>query len=128
MTETADTTLPIQQLALANEAFREVVKTGSKLQVVLMAIPEGEDIGAESHEGHDQVLVFVQGTGKAVIGGVETEVRAGDLSFVSSGQHHNFINTGTGPLKLYTLYGPPEHPPGTHHDDKAQAEAAEHDH
>ncbi len=128
MAEIDAATLPILDLALANEQFRNVVKTGSKLQTVLMSIPEGEEIGAEEHEGHDQVLVFVQGTGKAVIGSEEREVKAGDLAFVASGTFHNFINTGQGPLKLYTLYGPPEHAPGTEHDTRAEAEADEHDH
>lgn len=128
MAEQNETTLPIVDLTRANDAFRDVVKTGKYLQVVLMTIPEGGEIGAESHEGHDQVLVFVEGTGKAVIGGTETEVKAGDLSFVASGTHHNFVNTGKGPLRLYTLYGPPEHPAGTHHDTRADADADEHDH
>lgn len=128
MAEIDKTTFPVVDLALANDAFRDVIKTGRNLQVVLMTIPEGGEIGAESHEGHDQVLVFVEGTGKAVIGDVETQVKAGDLSFVASGAYHNFINTGQGPLKLYTLYGPPEHPAGTEHADKAASDADEHDH
>lgn len=112
MKETEQTTVPIVHLAKTNDKFRKVVMTGNKTQVVLMAVPEGEDIGAEAHEGHDQVLVFVEGTGKAQIGGIESNVKEGDLSFVPSGVHHNFINTGTGPLKLYTLYSPPEHEAG----------------
>ncbi|MEO0420895.1 MAG: cupin domain-containing protein [Pseudomonadota bacterium] len=128
MAERSTPTFPIVDLALANEQFRDVIKTGTKLQVVLMSIPEGEEIGAEAHEGHDQVLVFVQGTGKAVLGEEEREVGAGDLAFVTSGTYHNFINTGSGPLKLYTLYGPPEHPAGTEHATRAEAEADEHDH
>jgi mannose-6-phosphate isomerase-like protein (cupin superfamily) len=128
MTETDKTTFAIHQMALDNTDFRKVVKTGSKMQVVLMAVPAGEEIGAEEHEGHDQVLIFVEGEGKAVIGGVETAVSAGDLTFVSSGTHHNFINTGEGYLKLYTMYAPPEHEAGTEHHTKAQADAAEHDH
>ncbi|MEO0974092.1 MAG: cupin domain-containing protein [Pseudomonadota bacterium] len=126
MAEIDAPTLPILTLALANEKFRDVVKTGTLLQVVLMSIPPGEEIGAEAHEGHDQVLVFVEGTGKAVIGGEERAVQAGDLAFVASGMFHNFINTGDGPLKLYTLYGPPEHAAGTEHATRAQAEADEH--
>ena len=128
MTELDRTTFPIHQMALDNTAYRKVLKTGGNLQVVLMAIPEGEEIGAEEHEGHDQVLVFVEGQGKAVIGGSEAPVAAGDLSFVRSGTHHNFINTGSGYLKLYTFYAPPEHPAGTAHATKAEADAAEHDH
>ncbi|MEM9384505.1 MAG: cupin domain-containing protein [Pseudomonadota bacterium] len=128
MAERSTPTFPVVGLALANEQFRDVIKTGTKLQVVLMSIPEGEEIGAEAHEGHDQVLVFVEGTGKAVLGGEERVVKAGDLAFVASGTYHNFINIGTGPLKLYTLYGPPEHSAGTEHGTRAEAEADEHDH
>jgi len=116
------------QLARENEEFRRVVMTGDKMQVVLMSIPAGEEIGAETHEGHDQVLVFVQGSGKAQIGGVETPVADGDLSFVPSGAHHNFINDGDGPLKLYTMYAPPEHPPGVQHATREEAEADEQGH
>ena len=95
------------------------------MQVVLMAIPEGGEIGAETHEGHDQVLIFVEGRGKALIGESETSVGEGDLSFVPSGVYHNFINNGSGPLKLYTMYSPPEHEPGIEHESKAEADANE---
>jgi mannose-6-phosphate isomerase-like protein (cupin superfamily) len=125
MKETDEFTLPIVQMAKDNDAFRRVVMTGEKMQVVLMAIPEGEEIGAETHEGHDQVLVFVDGTGKAVIGDTETPVGAGQLSFVPSGTYHNFINDGVGPLKLYTLYSPPEHEAGLTHGTKLEAEVSD---
>ncbi len=126
MKETDKTTLPIVQMAKDNDDFRKVVKTGGKMQVVLMAIPAGSEIGAETHEGHDQVLIFVEGSGKAMIGDTETAVREGDLSFVPSGAYHNFINDGAGPLKLYTMYAPPEHDAGVRHGTKAEADAAEH--
>ena len=113
-------------MAKDNDDFRKVVLTGENTQVVLMAIPEGTDIGAETHEGHDQVLIFVQGTGKARIGKTETSVGEGDLSFVPSGVYHNFINDGAGPLKLYTTYSPREHEAGVQHKTKAEADAAEH--
>ncbi len=125
MMETDETTLPIVRMARENDQFRKVVMTGDKMQVVLMAIPEGEEIGAETHEGHDQVLIFVEGTGKAKIGKTVTPVGEGHLSFVPSGVHHNFVNDGRGPLKLYTLYSPPEHDPGLEHRTKAEAGAAE---
>ena len=112
MKETEQTPVPIVEMAKSNDMYRKVVMTGEKTQVVLMAIQQGEDIGGETHEGHDQVLVFVAGTGKAKIGDTETTVKAGDLSFVPSGAFHNFVNTGDGPLKLYTLYSPPEHEAG----------------
>lgn len=125
MTETNRTTLPIVEMAKANTEFREVVHTGDKMQIVLMAIPEGGEIGAETHEGHDQVLVFVEGEGRATIGDTETRVKAGDLSFVPASTYHNFVNTGPGMLKLYTAYAPPEHAPGTEHATKAEADAEE---
>lgn len=122
MTETEQTTLPIVQMAKNNDEFRKVVMTGEKMQVVLMSIPEGGEIGGETHEGHDQVLIFVDGRGKAKIGETETPVSAGHLSFVPSGVYHNFINDGPGPLRLYTMYSPPEHEPGTEHKTKADAD------
>jgi len=123
MSEISKTTLPIVQMAKDNDEFRNVILTGEETQVVLMAIPEGGEIGGESHEGHDQILVFVQGQGKAKIGEAEVPVKEGDLSFVPSGTYHNFVNTGSGPLKLFTTYSPPEHEPGTEHATKAQADA-----
>ena len=123
MKETDRRTIPIVEMAKSNEDFRKVVMTGDKMQVVLMCVPQGSEIGAETHEGHDQVLVFVAGQGRACIGDAETPVKAGDLSFVPSGAYHNFINDGDGPLKLYTFYAPPEHAPGTEHETKAEAEA-----
>lgn len=128
MSEETRLTLPVVQLAQDNEQFRKVVWTGEKTQLVLMAIPEGADIGAETHEGHDQLLYFVAGSGKAHIGGEEYQVKEGDVSIVPSGVHHNFINTGSGMLKLYTTYCPPEHAPGTEHGSKSEADADEHDH
>ena len=126
MKETDKTTLPIVRMAKENDKFRKVVMTGEKTQLVLMSIPEGQDIGAETHEGHDQVLVFVAGSGKARIGDNETPVREGDLSFVPSGAYHNFVNDGSGPLKLFTTYSPPEHAAGVEHGTKDEAEADEH--
>ena len=128
MKETDKTTQPIVEMAKANDEFRKVVMTGDKMQVVLMAIPAGGEIGGETHEGHDQVLIFVEGEGKAKIGEAETTVKEGDLSFVPSGKFHNFVNTGDTMLKLYTMYAPPEHAAGTEHETKAEAESdpAEH--
>ncbi|BAU58070.1 cupin domain-containing protein [Halorhodospira halochloris] len=120
MSEETRLTLPIAQMALENDKFRKVVWTGEKTQLVVMAIPEGEDIGAETHEGHDQLLYFVAGSGRAEIGSETYEVQEGDVSIVPSGVYHNFINTGSGMLKLYTTYCPPEHAPGTEHADKSE--------
>lgn len=126
MQETEKTTIPIVQMAKENSDYRKVVMTGDKIQVVLMAIPEGGEIGGETHEGHDQVLIFVAGNGSAQIGDTVVPIAEGHLSFVPSGIFHNFINTGQGPLKLYTMYGPPEHEAGTEHATKAEADADEH--
>lgn len=123
MSETQKLTLPVVDLARENEHFRQVIWTGENAQLVLMAIPEGGEIGGEVHEGHDQLLYFVAGTGSAKIGEVEAEVGDGDVSIVPSGTFHNFRNTGTGMLKLFTTYSPPEHDPGTEHDTKAEADA-----
>jgi mannose-6-phosphate isomerase-like protein (cupin superfamily) len=125
MRETRETTLPIVQMAKENDLFRKVVMTGEKMQLVLMAIPEGEEIGGETHQGHDQVLVFVEGSGKAKIGNTETAVREGDMTFVASGVFHNFINDGAGPLRLFTFYSPPEHEAGIEHRTKREADADE---
>jgi len=111
--------------ALKNDDFRRVVATGDHSQIVLMAIEPGSEIGEEVHGHVDQVLVFVEGEGKAVIEGETAPVGLGHLTYVPAGTRHNFINTGDEPLKLYTIYAPPEHEPGTVHHTKADADAAE---
>lgn len=125
MEETTKMTLPIVALARENDEFRKTLWTGDNAQLVLMAIPEGGEIGGEVHEGHDQLLYFVAGSGVAKIGDVETEIGDGDVSIVPSGKFHNFRNTGSGMLKLFTTYSPPEHEPGTEHATKAEADADE---
>ncbi len=122
MSETDKLSLPIMQLAQQNDVFRKVIWTGDKTQLVLMAIPKGGEIGGEVHEGHDQLLYFVEGTGLAQIGDVECEIAQGDVGIVPSGTFHNFRNTGSGMLKLFTTYSPPEHPPSTEHATKHQAD------
>ncbi len=117
--------VPIVKRAMNSDAFRDEVITGKECQVVLMTIQPGEEIGAEVHEGHDQILVFVEGNGQAVLEGQAREVGVNDLVFVHAGVEHNFINTGSRPLRLYTVYAPPEHPAGTRHDTKAEADNAE---
>lgn len=123
MSETTKLTLPVVKLARENDEFRKVLWTGDKTQLVLMAIPEGGEIGGEVHEGHDQLLYFVAGSGVARIGQTECSVAEGDVSIVPSGTFHNFCNTGEGMLKLFTTYSPPEHPPGTEHVTKSEADA-----
>jgi mannose-6-phosphate isomerase-like protein (cupin superfamily) len=113
------------ELAGQNDYFRQTVVTGEHAQVVVMTIQPGEDIGEETHEG-DQILFFVEGECEAVLDGQSSHAGPGDMVFVPAGTLHNFINTGSEPLRLVTTYAPPEHPDGTVHRTKAEAEAAEH--
>ncbi len=116
----------IVALAQKNQNFRQEVVTGTHSQVVLMSIPPGGEIGEETHHDVDQVLVFVSGEGRAVLNDEQSSITANSLCFVPAGTKHNFINTGSSDLKLYTVYAPPEHAPGTVHKTKAEADAAEH--
>ena len=125
MPDTNKNIVPIVKMAMNNDAFRDEVITGKECQVVLMTIQPGEEIGSEVHEDHDQILVFVEGQGQAVLDGQARQIGANDLLFVHAGAEHNFINTGTKPLRLYTVYAPPEHEAGTRHDSKAEADEAE---
>ena len=125
MTDIDKAIAPIVKLAMDNDAFRDEVITGKECQVVLMTIQPGEEIGAEVHDDHDQILVFVEGNGQAVLAGQAREIGANDLVFVHAGVEHNFINTGSKPLRLYTVYAPPEHAAGTRHDSKAAADETE---
>ncbi len=122
-------TLPFNEDILArakgNSFFREVVSTGSHLQVVVMSLPPGREIGEEVHPDVDQVLVFVEGEGVAVLDGRRSPVSPGRLVHVPAGTRHNFVNEGSVDLKLYTVYAPPEHAPGTIHRTKAEADADE---
>jgi mannose-6-phosphate isomerase-like protein (cupin superfamily) len=111
-------------LAQANACFRREILTNEHTQVVLMSIEPGDDIGAEVHSV-DQILIFVSGTGDAVLDGERAAVNAHMLVAVPAGTRHNFINTGRTPLKLFTVYSPPEEAPGTLHRTKAEAVAAE---
>ena len=115
----------ILQEARNNEAFRREILTGEHEQVVVMTIPPGGEIGDEVHPDTDQVLTFVDGTGEARLDGETTGVEPNDLVFVRAGTRHNFVNTGDRPLRLITIYAPPEHDPGTVHQTKAEADAAE---
>lgn len=118
---------PVDVVAVArsNDAFRREVLTGEHEQVVVMTIPPGGEIGDEVHADTDQVLAFVEGTGEAILDGQGSTVEPNDLVFVRAGTRHNFLNTGDGPLRLITIYAPPEHEPGTVHQTKAEADAAE---
>lgn len=111
----------IVELTKANDWFRKEVVTGEHSQVVLMCILPGEEIGEETHTV-DQTLVFVTGSGEAILDGVTEYFDAGDLFFVPAGTKHNFRNTGSESLKLFTVYAPSEHVAGTNHKTKQDAE------
>jgi mannose-6-phosphate isomerase-like protein (cupin superfamily) len=111
--------------AKRNSFFREVVSTGPHAQVVVMSIPPAGEIGEEVHPDVDQVLVFVEGEGVAVLEGQRSPVSSGRLVHVPAGAGHNFVNEGSVDLKLYTVYTAPKHAPGTIHRTKADADADE---
>ncbi len=116
------------RLAAENEDFRRVLYTTERSQLVLMAVQPGDEIGEETHEGVDQVLAFVAGEGEAVVEGRRSPVREGSVVVIPGGTRHNFINTGPAPLKLFTVYSPPEHPDGTIHRTKDEADEYEREH
>jgi mannose-6-phosphate isomerase-like protein (cupin superfamily) len=118
-------TYDIVALTKTNEAFRREVVTGEHSQVVVMTIPPGGEIGEEVHDGVDQVLVVVEGDGEAIVAGETSPVGPDSLAFVPAGTRHNFRNTGSTALRLFTVYAPPEHAAGTVHQTKAEADAAE---
>lgn len=118
----------IEQLSLKNEYFREVLYTDMRLQLVVMALKPGEDIGEEVHQ-LDQFIRVEKGKGNAILDGVDHPIADGSAVIVPKGTRHNIINTGTASMKLYTLYAPPNHIDGTIHKTKADAVADEdHDH
>ncbi len=117
----------IYKLAKENNNFRKVIKTGKHSQIVLMSIPPAGDIGLETHKGNDQALFFVAGKGEATVGGKIGAFKENDVVFVPAGTEHNFKNTGSDDLKLFTIYAPPHHPEGTAYITKADAEADEND-
>ncbi|MBQ0921113.1 cupin domain-containing protein [Hydrogenophaga aromaticivorans] len=112
----------IEAIAIQNEDFRQVLYTAKNCQLVVMALKPQEEIGAEVHK-LDQFFRVEQGTGEAVLDGVRTPLQAGYAVIVPAGAKHNIINTGTEPLKLYTLYAPPNHRDGVVHHTRADAEA-----
>jgi mannose-6-phosphate isomerase-like protein (cupin superfamily) len=114
--------------AQANTFFRQVLSTGTHAQVVVMSIPPGGEIGEEVHEHVDQVLAFVQGEGVAILEGEESAIGPDRLVHVPAGMRHNFVNRGARDLRLFTVYAPPQHAPGTIHKTKADADADETDH
>ena len=111
----------ILKLARENDYFRRVLLTTELSQLVVMSILPGEDIGEETHDGIDQILSIVSGSGAAMIEGETGSIKAGSIVVVPAGTRHNFVNTGNEPLKLYTVYAPPDHKDGTVHRTKADA-------
>ncbi len=115
----------IEKDSLDNEYFRKVLYTDERLQLVVMSLNPNEDIGAETHQ-LDQFIRVEAGDGKAVLDGEEHALPTGSVVIIPSGTKHNIINTSSeNPLKLYTLYAPPNHKDGTIHKTKAEAEADE---
>lgn len=117
----------IEQLTEENTDFRRVLYTGTNLQLVLMSLAPGDEIGEEVHDDRDQFFRIEQGEGEVLIDGSRSKVKGDDGIIVPAGARHNVINTGDEPLRLYTLYAPPEHREGTVHATKAEADAT-HEH
>ena len=112
----------IQKRTLENEDFRRVLYTGKNLQLVLMTLQPGEEIGEEVHEDRDQFFRIEEGHGVVYIDGAANRVEDDFAVIVPAGARHNVVNDGDSPLRLYTIYGPPEHKDGVVHADKEQAE------
>jgi mannose-6-phosphate isomerase-like protein (cupin superfamily) len=109
----------IEKVTAENENYREVVFTGPNMQLVVMALQVGEEIGMEKHDTHDQFFRIEKGECKVVINGEATILKDGEAAIVPAGAEHNVVNTGDAVLKLYTIYAPPQHPAGTTHRTKA---------
>ena len=122
----------IEHATMRNQMFRTVLFTGRRVQLTAMRLAPGEDIGREVHPDTDQFLRIESGSGRVEFGLTEEAVdETHDVEddwaiVVPAGVWHNVVNTGDAELKLYSLYAPPEHPDGTVHRTKAEAEAAEH--
>ena len=114
----------IKKAAKDNDYFRKVLFTATKSQLVLMSLRPGEEIGTEVHKV-DQALYFVDGEGKVVLDGAGQDFAKGAIVVVPAGVEHNVINAGDEPMKLFTIYSPPQHAAGTVHRTKAAAEEAE---
>jgi len=112
----------IEKLTLGNTDFRRVLYTGEHLQLVLMTLKPGEEIGEEVHGDKDQFFRFESGTGEVRINDVANPVEDGIAVIVPAGAKHNVVNTGDEPLTMYTVYGPPDHKDRTVHRTKDQAE------
>ncbi|HNZ70508.1 MAG TPA: cupin domain-containing protein [Candidatus Dojkabacteria bacterium] len=119
----------IEEATKSNSNFRKVLFTGSHMQLVVMSLLPGEDIGAEVHNDVDQFFRIEEGEGKVIMDGEEMMFKEDDVFIVPAGTQHNIINTSTSTeLKLYTIYAPANHPEGTIHATKAEAMEAEEHH
>lgn len=119
----------IEKKSLVNKYFREVLFTGPHSQLVLMSIAPGDDIGMETHKKVDQFFRVESGIGRAVLDGKEYNLEDGSAVVIPAGTEHNIINRSQSePLKVYTIYSPPNHPDGTIHKTKAEALAYEKEH
>lgn len=103
----------LKHTAKDNENFRQVLFTGEHSQLVVMSIEPDEDIGLETHAGVDQILYAVDGEGTAIVDGQAYQFEKGDVVCVPAGAKHNIVAGGDEPLKLFTIYSPPQHAPGT---------------
>lgn len=117
----------IEKLTEENNDFRRVLYTGHNIQLVLMALQPGDEIGEEVHDDRDQFFRIETGEGEVWIDGACNKVKADDGIIVPQGARHNVVNRGKTVLRLYTIYGPPEHIDGTVHVTSADARAA-HEH
>jgi len=114
----------VGEVARGHDVFRAVLFTGEHSQLVVMSLRPGEDIGDEVHDV-DQLFYFVEGTGETVLDGRSSVLEKGQVLVVPSGTRHNIRNNGLGPMKLLTIYAPPQHAAGTIHRTKAEAMAEE---
>ncbi len=117
----------IEKLTEENQDFRRVLYTGKNLQLVLMTLQPGEEIGEEVHQDRDQFFRIEEGSGVIDIDGAENAVEDDIAVIVPAGARHNVRNTGDKPLHLYTIYAPPEHKDGIVQATKEEAEARHHD-
>ncbi len=124
----------IERATLENDTYRTAIWTGRNLQVTVMSIQPGHDVGLEVHDDHDQFLRVEQGRARVQMGparddlSLDETVGDDDAVFVPAGSWHNLTNIGDEPLRLYSIYAPAEHPHGTVHVTKAEADAAEAEH
>lgn len=124
----------IEKATLGNDTFRTVLFTGKHLQMTVMCLQPGEEIGVEKHDDLDQFIRIEEGMGQVQMGSSRDDlsevhdVEDDWAAIIPGGTWHNVVNTGEGQLRLYSIYTPPEHPDGTVHRTKAEADAAEHDH